>query len=384
MPFTSKYCHKKQTKNWLSISRLYRNSAINIFVVQKRNTMELSFERMYKATVENDASFEGLFFTAVKTTGIFCRPSCPAKRPKPENIEFYKTSKECLLKGYRPCKICHPLEKLNETPIYIKEILTELSNDPGIKFKDYDLVKRGVEPHQIRRWFIKNHGITFHAYQRMFRINSAFKKIQHGASVTDTAFNMGFESLSGFGDSFKNIFGVSPRQSRDQQIIDLKRIETPLGTMCACAAKDGVCLLEFTDRRMLETEFKYLAKALNATIIQGSNPHFDILEKQLEEYFSGYRKKFSVSLITPGSVFQNNVWQALQRIPYGETKSYKQQAITLGKPGAIRAVANANGMNKISILIPCHRVLGMDGSMTGYGGGIWRKQWLLNFEKQHT
>jgi AraC family transcriptional regulator, regulatory protein of adaptative response / methylated-DNA-[protein]-cysteine methyltransferase len=345
--------------------------------------MELTHEIMYQASVIKDTSFEGVFFTAVKTTGIFCRPSCTARKPKIENVDFFKTSKECILKGYRPCKVCKPLEKLNETPTFIKLLIEELAENPSLKFKDYDLVKRGLEPSQIRRWFIKNHGITFQAYQRMFRINSAFKKIQSGESVTETAFDSGFESLSGFGDSFKTIFGVSPKNSKTKNLIDLKRIETPLGTMYACAVEEGICLLEFSDRKMLETELKTLSKLYNATIIQGNNKHFDILEKQLSEYFEGKRKQFSVSLSTPGSEFQNIVWKELQNIPFGSTKSYKQQADAINKSSAIRAVANANGMNRISILIPCHRVIGTDGKLTGYGGGLWRKQHLLELEERH-
>jgi AraC family transcriptional regulator of adaptative response/methylated-DNA-[protein]-cysteine methyltransferase len=342
--------------------------------------MELTTEIMYKAIMEKDTSFEGVFFTAVKTTGIFCRPSCTARKPKFENVEFLKTSKECILKGYRACKVCTPLKTINQTPIEFQKIIDELSENPTLKFKDYDLKLNGIEPSQIRRWFLKNHGITFQAYQRMFRINSAFKKIQNGESVTQTAFDTGFESLSGFGDSFKNIFGVSPKSGKQQNIIDLKRFETPLGTMLVCASNQGICLLEFTDRKMLETELKSIAKLLNATIIQGNNKYFDILEKQLQEYFNGERKEFSVSLHTPGTDFQNKVWSALQLIPYGQTKSYKEQAIAIGCPESVRAVANANGMNRISILIPCHRVVGSDGQLTGYGGGLWRKKYLLELE----
>lgn len=343
--------------------------------------MQLSIDLMYDAIVNKDTSFEGIFFTAVKTTGIFCRPSCTARKPKKENVEFFRTSKEAISKGYRPCKVCNPMEKLNETPDFIKTILNGLSDDPSRKFKDEDLIALGIEPSKIRRWFLKNHGVTFQAYQRMFRINSAFKKIQNGEAVTSTAFEAGYESLSGFNDSFKNIFGVSPKNSKAQTIIDLKRIETPLGTMYACAVKEGICLLEFSDRKMLETEFKTLSKALNATIIQGENEHFEILEQQLNEYFEGKRKSFTVKLFTPGSAFQNLVWDGLQNISYGTTKSYKEQAIAISKTEAVRAVANANGMNRISILIPCHRVIGADGNLTGYGGGIWRKKWLLDMEK---
>jgi AraC family transcriptional regulator of adaptative response/methylated-DNA-[protein]-cysteine methyltransferase len=275
------------------------------------------------------------------------------------------------------------LEKLGETPNYIKNILKELNDNPSLKFKDWDLTQQGVEPSKIRRWFLKNHGITFQAYQRMYRINSAFKKIQNGEPVTSVAFDTGYESLSGFTDSFKSIFGVSPSNSKDKQIINITRLETPLGTMFACAAEQGICLLEFTDRKMLETELKSLAKQLNANIIQGANKHFDLLRRQLDEYFEGKRKEFTIQLFTPGTEFQQSVWKVLQTIPYGSTYSYKQQAIALKKPDAFRAVANANGMNRISIIIPCHRVIGEDGNLIGYGGGLWRKKWLLDLEKQN-
>lgn len=344
--------------------------------------MELTAEIMYKAIVEKDTSFEGIFFTAVKTTGIFCRPSCTARKPKFENVEFLKSSKECILKGYRPCKVCNPLQTIHETPITFQRIIDELSENPALKFKDYDLKQRGIEPSQIRRWFLRNHGVTFQSYQRLFRINSAFKKIQGGESVTHTAYDVGFESLSGFSDRFKDVFGVSPRDGKEHRIIDLKRMETPLGTMLVCATHQGICLLEFTDRKMLETELKAVAKLFNASIIQGKNKYFDLLEAELKAYFEGNRKAFSVPLDVRGSDFQKKVWTELQSIPYGQTRSYKEQASAMGSPESVRAVANANGMNRISILVPCHRVIGSDGQLTGYGGGLWRKKFLLELESK--
>ncbi|WP_143305413.1 bifunctional transcriptional activator/DNA repair enzyme AdaA [Chitinophaga vietnamensis] len=344
----------------------------------------LTHEIMYKAMVEKDPSYEGIFISAVKTTGIFCRPTCSARKPKPENVEFFETTKEAILKGYRPCKVCRPLELAGETPAYIKAILDELNADPSRKFKDWDLTQRGIEPSKIRRWFLKNHGITFHAYQRMFRINNAFKKIQHGEPVTAVAYDSGYESLSGFGDTFKSLVGAAPAHSKDKRIINLTRLETPLGTMIACAVDEGICLLEFTDRKMLETELKYLQKHLRANLIQGEHPHFITLKAQLDEYFAGQRTDFTVPLFTPGTPFQQSVWDILRKVPYGELRSYKQQAVALHRPEAVRAVAGANGMNRISILVPCHRVISEDGSLTGYGGGVWRKQWLLDLEKKHA
>ena len=138
--------------------------------------MKLTNEIMYQAIIDKNPSFEGLFFTAVKTTGIFCRPSCSARKPKYENVEFLTTTRDCMLKGYRPCKVCRPLENKGQTPVTYQQLMDELEQNPSIKFKDYDLKKKGIEPSQIRRWFLKNHGITFQAFQRISRINAAFKK----------------------------------------------------------------------------------------------------------------------------------------------------------------------------------------------------------------
>lgn len=345
---------------------------------------QLSFQEKYQVILDKDSAFEGIFITAVKTTGIFCRPTCTARKPKKENVVFYDTSHEAILNGYRPCKICKPLEDLDETPKYIQTIINELNNNPLLKIKDYDLVKRGIEPNKIRRWFKKNHNLTFHAYQRMLRINTAFHKISKGEPITTTAFDTGFESLSGFNSSYQNIFGKPPTQTSEKSVINIIRFGTPLGPMFGCSTKKGVCLLEFTNRRMLETEFKDIAKRFNAVILPGPNKNLDQLKKEIDEYFEGIRKTFSVPLNAPGSDFQKGVWDMLLQIPYGETRSYQQQAIAINNPKAVRAVASANGANRISIIIPCHRVIGKDGNLTGYGGGLERKRWLLDFEQEKT
>ncbi|MBN9301828.1 MULTISPECIES: bifunctional transcriptional activator/DNA repair enzyme AdaA [Dysgonomonas] len=337
----------------------------------------------YEALVAKDPSFEGTFFAGIKTTGIFCRPTCTARKPKRENVEFFASAKDAILKGYRACKVCHPMENAGSTPEYVDRVLRLLDEDPSLKLKDYDLLKLDIEPSKIRRWFLKNHGITFHAYQRMYRINTAFKKLQTGTSVTDIAFDSGYESLSGFNDSFKKVFGVSPKNSKEKQVIDFTRIETDLGTMVACATDKGVCLLEFSDRKGLETELKQLAKYHNANIVQGQNKYFKQLKEELDAYFEGRLKEFKVPLDISGTDFQKQVWQALVEIPYGTTSSYLRQAEVLGKPSSVRAVANANGMNKIAIIIPCHRVVGSDGSLTGYAGGLWRKRKLIDLEKDN-
>ena len=343
--------------------------------------MELTDKIMYQASFDKNPEFEGVFWMGVKTTGIFCRPTCTARKPKPENVEFFENTKKAISKGYRPCKVCKPLENPDETPENIQKILNELSENPELKFKDSDLLERNLEPATVRRWFLKHHGMTFHAFQRIFKINSAFKKLQQGENITDTAFDSGYESLSGFNESFKNIVGTSPKNAKNQKIIDLKRIETPLGTMIACADENGISMLEFSERKSLNKELEEISKYFKANIIQGENPHFKTLEKELNDYFEGKIQKFTVPLSPVGTDFQKKVWEILRTIPYGTTRSYQQQADILGNPKAVRAVANANGLNKISIIIPCHRVIGSNGTLTGYGGGIWRKQKLLELEK---
>ncbi len=154
--------------------------------------------------------------------------------------------------------------------------------------------------------------------------------------------------------------------------------------MIACGTEQGICLLEFTDRKMLDGELKDLALKLNGVITEGDNPHFKNLQAQLSEYFEGKRKQFDIPIFTLGTSFQNLVWQQLQTIPYGHTRTYKQQAVALGNAGAIRAVAAANGMNRLAVIVPCHRVIGSNGNLTGYAAGLWRKKHLLELETVHA
>jgi len=338
---------------------------------------------MYTALLNKDSSFEGIFFVGVKTTGVFCRPTCTARKPKIENVDFFPSVNEALQYGYRPCKVCHPLQQNGEAPVWLKNFLKEIEEKQISKLKDYELRARNIDPARVRRWFKKHHGMTFQSYLRLLRVNSAFGRIKHGEKVIDSAYDLGYESLSAFTDSFKKTTGFSPSNSKNKNIISVTRILTPLGPMLAGATDDGICLLEFVDRRMIETQIKRLKKLLNAEFIPGTNKHFDELDKQLKEYFEGKIKDFDLPLILDGTEFQQKVWKELQRIPYGETRSYNDQAIALGNPKAIRAVAKANGDNRIAIIIPCHRVIGKDGKLVGYGGGIWRKQYLLNLEKKN-
>jgi AraC family transcriptional regulator of adaptative response/methylated-DNA-[protein]-cysteine methyltransferase len=170
-------------------------------------------------------------------------------------------------------------------------------------------------------------------------------------------------------------------QRRDQfATVKRTRIETALGPMIAVAADQALLLLEFADRRMVPTQLQRLGRLLGCRYEEGEAPVFDVVRRQLDEYFVGRRRTFDLRLATPGTPFQRAAWDALRTIPFGATRSYAEQAAALGRPSAVRAVARANGDNRIAIIIPCHRIIGSDGSLTGYGGGLWRKRRLLDHE----
>jgi len=162
----------------------------------------------------------------------------------------------------------------------------------------------------------------------------------------------------------------------------LHHTHTPLGKMLMGATDTGICLFDFEYRRSIDSIMKRIETHTGTTFQQGYHPHFDVLILQMQEYFDGSRTVFQLPLHLIGSPFQLQVWQELQQIPYGVTRSYKQQSILLGNEKAIRAVAGANGENGIAIIIPCHRVIGENGNLTGYGGGLHRKKWLLHHERK--
>ncbi|CAM3553506.1 Methylated-DNA--protein-cysteine methyltransferase [Vibrio aerogenes] len=346
-------------------------------------TDQTTIDRFYQALLDRNAEYAGTFFVGVKTTSVFCISTCRARKPKKQNVVFYTHFKDALAAGFRPCKICRPTENASESPLQVTQAIELVRNNPKEKISDTVLTAHQIRPEMIRRWFKKNYGMTFHTFQRMYRINYALEELKDGRKLLDTAYETGYESLSGFGYTFKKLTGKTPGMKNENQVILIHRFTTPLGPMFVCATDEGVCLLEFVERRMLETEFSDLQHRLKASIIAGENHHIRQAKQEIAEYFAGTRTRFEVTLHTPGTAFQQQVWQALQDIDYGSTASYQQQAERIGNPKAVRAVASANGHNRIAIIIPCHRVIGKNGKLVGYAGGLERKRWLLEHEQTH-
>jgi AraC family transcriptional regulator of adaptative response/methylated-DNA-[protein]-cysteine methyltransferase len=335
---------------------------------------------MLRALGRRDGAYEGVFVIAVRTTGIFCRPGCPARTPRPENVDFLPSSRAALLAGYRPCRRCRPLEPSGGAPAWLRPLLEQVDAQPERRWRDGDLRALGLSPERVRRWFQRTHGMSFHGYSRSRRLGQALGRIQQGDPVTRVALDSGFDSLSGFGEAFGKLAGGSPTVRKDAPLVRLTRIATPLGPMVAGATADALCLLEFADRRMLPTQLDRVGRALGAVLVPGSNDLLAAASAELAEYFAGSRQAFSVPLRPAGTPFQERVWEELRRIPFGETASYAEVARRIGRPSAVRAVARANGDNRLAILIPCHRVIGASGALTGYGGGLWRKRRLLEIE----
>jgi AraC family transcriptional regulator of adaptative response/methylated-DNA-[protein]-cysteine methyltransferase len=342
-----------------------------------------STAEMYRALVERDQSFEGLFYACVRTTGIFCRPTCHARKPKPENVEFAPSIQEALHRGYRPCQLCEPMTSGAATPNWLAPLLDEIKRHPDLKLRDHDLRVRGLDPVQVRRTFKRSFGMTFQAYQRAVRLGTAMKALHAGAPTIDAGMDAGFESDSGFRDAFARVFGDTPGRARDKALLTATWIESPLGPMLAVAGDEGLELLEFVDRRALETELRALRDKLGTAIVPGEHPILRKTAEQMREYFAGARRDFDLPINQRGSRFQLAAWNALREIPYGETRSYSDMARRVGSPGAVRAIGRVNGQNQIAIVVPCHRVIRSDGALCGYGGGKWRKQWLLDHERNH-
>jgi AraC family transcriptional regulator of adaptative response/methylated-DNA-[protein]-cysteine methyltransferase len=274
------------------------------------------------------------------------------------------------------------MEVSGQMPDWLEAVVENFESDPARKWKDQDIRECGAEPKRVRRWFLTNHGITFHSFLRSRRLSTALARLSLGHDVITAAHDAGYESVSGFRTAFQNWFGC-PAGAADSVngCIQVNRLLSPLGPLVVASDDRQLCLLEFADRRMLETQFKRLASLTKRSIVPGENPIMEQTQTQLDEYFQGSRQKFALPLFMGGTDFQASVWAELLKIEFGKTRSYESIAQSLGKPGAQRAVGKANGDNRVAIVIPCHRVIRSNGELSGYGGGVRRKEWMLEHER---
>jgi AraC family transcriptional regulator of adaptative response/methylated-DNA-[protein]-cysteine methyltransferase len=277
---------------------------------------------------------------------------------------------------------CQPLSHPNQVSSLIRSLVEEVEANPEKRWKNKDFAALSIDSSTARRQFKKRFGMTFVEYARARRIGMAIKQIRKGDAVIDTQLNMGYESSSGFRDAFSKIMGAPPTKfNKHLNILKASWLDTPLGPMLAIANDEFLYLLEFVDRRGLEREIEKLRIKTKSAIIPGNNKIIISIEKELKFYFEGSLREFKTPLYLLGSNFQKLAWYELINIPYGETRSYSNQAVAIGRASAYRAVANANGANQIAIVVPCHRIINNNGNLGGYGGGLARKRWLINHEQ---
>jgi AraC family transcriptional regulator, regulatory protein of adaptative response / methylated-DNA-[protein]-cysteine methyltransferase len=336
---------------------------------------------MARARLAHDAACDGLYAATAGSHATFCRPACAALPLRRGKVRLFATAREALFCGYRPCERCRPLEAGAKLPRWAAGLLARLTRAPTMRIGAAQLRRVGIDPARARRYFQRRYGLTFQAFARASRLREVFRRVREAQVMQRQAFESDEAAGGGGCTALAQLTPHAGDAAVAGEPVTLAWIETPLGPMLAGARRAALCLLEFTDRRMLETQLRILAQRLRAPLVPGRNALTDRLRAELAGYFAGTRRAFTVPLEHPGTAFQQRVWQALIDIPYGQTCSYRDLARRLGKPGAVRAVGRANGMNRIAIVIPCHRVIYADGKLGGYGGGLSRKQQLLDLER---
>ncbi|MBY6345947.1 bifunctional transcriptional activator/DNA repair protein Ada [Providencia rettgeri] len=341
------------------------------------------FQTLYTALLSRDERYDGQAFVCVSSTGVFCRLTCPARKPKAEHCSFHATIGECIEAGFRPCKRCHPLQAAALEDPTVTALLRELDAKPGLRWSEGHLERMGYDLSTVRRSFKRHFGMTFLEMARQRRLREGFETLATGGNVIAAQHQASFESASAFRTAFARLLGCAPAVLRTDGLLRATWIPTPLGDMIAVSSHSHLHLLEFVDRKGLPAELKRLQASIKNAIGIGVMPPSEQAAAELADYFAARSDCFNTPLaLTSGSAFTQEVWRILQDIPAGETRSYSEIARQIGRPTAVRAVARANGANQIALMIPCHRVIGADGSLTGYGGGLWRKQRLIEIERE--
>ena len=330
----------------------------------------------WAAFMRRDRSWDGRVIGAVKTTGIYCKPSCPARRPKREHVIFYASGEEARTAGFRPCLRCKPDEvgRDREAIAAAVRLIERAEEPPGLAELSEAV---GYAPHHFQRLFKRDLGVSPAQYARGLRNRRTETALKANGRVTDAVYDAGYQSPSGFYNDAKERLGMTPSAWRDGgrgETIRWTTFESPLGEMLIAATSKGICRLTFDD-----SEESLMRIFPRATIVKDEGGLRELVEGALEAIERPLAMP-DLPIDVAGTAFQEAVWRELRKIPAGETRSYAEIAAAIGAPKAVRAVGSANGDNHVCVLIPCHRVIRSDGSLGGYGGGIERKKKLLASE----
>ncbi|HYJ51741.1 MAG TPA: bifunctional DNA-binding transcriptional regulator/O6-methylguanine-DNA methyltransferase Ada [Allosphingosinicella sp.] len=346
--------------------------------VAVNDRVTISDDEAWAAFERRDRSWDGRILGGVKSTGIYCRPSCPARRPKRENVEFFPDGGAARAAGYRACLRCEP-DDVNREEVALKKAFGLLAGAEEAIALEALAEAVGYSPHHFHRLFKRATGVTPAAYARGLRAKRAEAALAESGRITDAIYDAGYSGPARFYADAKGRLGMTPSAWRDGgrgETIRWATAETDLGTMLVAATAKGICRLSFDeDDGALKRRFP------KAEIAHGGAEMADLVARTVAAV-NAPEKPHDLPLDVHGTAFQEAVWRELQRIPAGETRTYAQIAAAVGKPKAVRAAGTANGDNNVAVLIPCHRVIRTDGTLGGYAYGLERKAKLLERERR--
>ena len=336
----------------------------------------ISDAKAWDAVQRKDRAFDGAFVTGVHSTGIYCRPSCPARAPLRKNVRFYATPADAEAAGLRACKRCSPKTQSAEEACVLAAIAAIRENGAMTLDQLADLT--GYSPTHFQRLFKRTVGLSPAAFARALREERVREALEGGASVTDALYEAGYSAPSRFYADTKGKLGMQASDWRDGgngRVIHWSVVPTSLGEMLVAATEKGVCCLAFN-----EGEAELRSRFPKADLVEGGEEFSALLQQVVAAVEQPDLDNSHIPLDVKGTAFQQRCWEALRKIPPGETRSYGEQAAMLGNPKASRAVGSANGANNIAVLIPCHRVVPASGGVGGYAYGPEIKAELLRRE----
>jgi AraC family transcriptional regulator of adaptative response/methylated-DNA-[protein]-cysteine methyltransferase len=346
-------------------------------------------EQCWEAVRKRDRGFDGLFLFGVLTTGIYCRPSCPARRPLRRNVRFYPTSQAAERDGLRPCRRCRPLSASRSDLARIHELCRYIETHSDEPLTLQSLAERaGLSRFYLQRSFKAAVGLSPKQYLDACRLESLKSALKQSKDVTEAVYDAGFGSASRVYERSDARLGMTPnryRQGGRGLSITHAITESPLGLLMIAATDRGVCFVQFGETRqaLLEALRKEYPDARLERMSEPASPEFRNCMQALKDYLAGAQPSLDLPVDVRATAFQMRVWNYLQSIPCGEVRSYGEVAVAIGQPAAARAVAGACAANRVALAIPCHRVIRGSGDLGGYRWGVGRKRELLKLERAH-
>jgi len=348
-------------------------------------TEKLNDTARWNAVVAHNRDADGLFVYAVHSTGVYCRPSCPSRRPRRDRVSFYETTAAARQAGFRACRRCHPDATAAADPWVdkIRRACVYLANVDGHPSLATLAARLGGSPYHLQRNFKRLVGVTPREYAEAVRLRRVKRRLRQGEDVTGAMFDAGYGSSSRFYERAAPKLGMSPstyRRGGAGMSIQYAIVDSPLGRLLVASTSRGVCAVAMGSSDA-ELERALAREYPEATIASDTGALSEWTTAVLA-HLAGRQPRLDLPLDVQATAFQWQVWQALAAIPYGETRTYRDVAAAIGRPRAVRAVARACATNPVALAIPCHRVVSADGSTGGYRWGAGRKKALLEREQQ--